>query len=64
MNKGNLKAVSIFKEKGSDFNERFTSSILTFLESNDYMIKDSKAKKSRSVGSEQIEDERERKNDC
>jgi hypothetical protein len=64
MNRGNLKAVSIFKEKGSDFNERFTSSILTFLVSNGYIFKDSKVKKSRSAGSEQIEDERERKNDC
>ena len=45
MNRGNPKAVSIFKEKGSDFNERFNSSILTFLVPNGYIFKDSKVKK-------------------
>ncbi len=63
MNKGDFKPVSIYKEKGNDFKKLFTNSILNYLESNDYTLKDSTIKRYHSVGSYQIKDEKEKKNE-
>lgn len=59
MSKGHLKAVSGFKDEGSDFKKLFSTSILNYLKSNDYILKNPQTKKNLSAGISCIEDEKE-----
>lgn len=59
MSKDHLKAVSGFKEEGSEFNKLFFKSILNYLKSNDYILKNPQTKKNLSEGIINIEDEKE-----
>lgn len=59
MSKGHLKAVSGFKEEGSEFKKLFTITILNYLKSNDYILKNPQNKKNLSAGISCIEDEKE-----
>ncbi|WP_026893461.1 hypothetical protein [Lacrimispora aerotolerans] len=59
MSKDHLKAVSGFKEEGSEFNKLFSKSIYNYLKSNDYILKNPQTKKNLSAGIISIEDEKE-----
>lgn len=64
MSKGHLNAVSGFKEEGGEFNKLFSISILSYLKSQDYILKTPQTKKNLPAGIGCFEDEKERKNDC